>query len=187
MHGRFAIVFCIIVTSDHCFVVFRSPRPVSMGSSASKQEFDESIYFSGLVDGITVTETLVKYNDRHINVIRWTPEKPKAIILISHGLHEHGLRYHALAKIFNEKNYCVIAVDHAAHGLSDGTRGLIVDYRALPLDFVSMAKAVHEEFPSSPIFVIAHSVGSLVAALSMEELPFVQVHYVAFLSTFQTS
>lgn len=150
-----------------------------MGSSASKTEFDESIYFSGLVDGITVTETLVKYNGRHINVIRWTPEKPKAILLISHGLHEHGLRYYGLAKVFNEKNYTVIAADHVAHGHSDGTRGLIVDYTALPMDFVSLAKSVHEEFPSTPIFVVAHSVGSLVAALSMEELPFVQVRSVA--------
>ena len=149
-----------------------------MGSSASKQESDDSIYFNGLVDGITVTETLVKYNGRQINVIRWTPEKSKAIILISHGLHEHGLRYYALAKIFNEKDYTVIAVDHVAHGHSDGTRGLIVDYTALPMDFVSMAKSVHEEFPSTPIFVVAHSVGSLVAALSMDELPFVQVRLI---------
>ena len=47
------------------------------------------------------------------------------------------------------------------------------------MDFVSLAKSVHEEFPSTPIFVVAHSVGSLVAALSMEELPFVQVRSVA--------
>ena len=145
-----------------------------MGGTVSKVEFDDNMYNKPIPD-VILTESIHEFNGRKINVSRWTPISPKAIVLVSHGLHEHGMRYHSVAESLTAKNYLVVAIDQSSHGLSQGTRGLITDYTALPLDFVSLAKEVHIEYPNLPSFILAHSMGTLVATLAINELSFVKV------------
>jgi alpha-beta hydrolase superfamily lysophospholipase len=147
-----------------------------MGTQSSKlPEFNDSMY-SQPVKSVVLTEKIQNINGRKINVNRWTPEgTPKAVVVISHGLHEHGLRYHGVAEVLAREKYVVIAHDHVAHGLSEGTRGLITDYNMLVMDFVTLCKECHEEFPQLPFFVIAHSMGTLAAIMSVKELPFLKV------------
>ena len=149
--------------------------PVSiMGASASKVEFDENMYNKPII-GVSLTENIREINGRRINVSQWSPASPKAIVFVSHGLHEHGMRYYCVAESLTAKNYLVIAPDHSSHGLSEGTRGLINDYAVLPSDFESLVKSVHAEFPNLPCFILAHSMGTLVATLAIKELPFIKV------------
>ena len=146
-----------------------------MGAQVSNPVFDETMYTQP-IEGVTLKEKIIVLNGRNINVNRWTPKSaPKAVVLVSHGLHEHGLRYHGVAAVLAKKNYVVIAMDHSSHGCSEGVRGLITDYKILPTDFVSLCKAAHEEFPDIPCFIISHSMGTLVAIMAMRELPFVKV------------
>ena len=145
-----------------------------MGCSASKVEYDDEMYLRP-IEGVTLDEKIVELNGRKINVSHWSPAAPKAIILVSHGLHEHGMRYFGVAASLTAKNFAVVAMDHSSHGLSEGTRGLITDYTVLPQDFVSMAKSLHKESPNLPFFILAHSMGTLVASLAIKDLPFVKV------------
>ena len=146
----------------------------TMGASASKVEFDENMYNKPIA-GVSLSESITEINGRRINVSKWSPASPKAIIFVSHGLHEHGMRYYNVAESLTAKNFLVVAPDHSSHGLSEGTRGLITDYNFLPLDFVSLVKSVHAEFPNLPCFILAHSMGTLVATLAIKELPFIKV------------
>eukprot|EP00596_Hydrurales_sp_CCMP1899_P010611 CAMPEP_0119046484 /NCGR_PEP_ID=MMETSP1177-20130426/46954_1 /TAXON_ID=2985 /ORGANISM="Ochromonas sp, Strain CCMP1899" /LENGTH=317 /DNA_ID=CAMNT_0007019709 /DNA_START=139 /DNA_END=1092 /DNA_ORIENTATION=- len=143
-----------------------------MGATKS-QIYDENMY-NKPIEGITLTEGSVSLNGRNIHVSRWTPISPKAVVIVSHGLHEHGMRYHSVAESLAAKGYLVVALDHSSHGLSDGVRGLITDYTALPKDFVSLCKEINKEFETLPLFLLCHSMGTLIVSLSLRELPFVK-------------
>ena len=143
--------------------------------SGIKPEYDDTMY-SKPVDGVTLTEKIIELNGRRINVNRWAPHgPPKGVVLVSHGLHEHGLRYYNLARVLAKSSYVVIAMDHSSHGLSEGQRGLITDYKMLPMDFASLCTAAHDEFVDLPCFIVSHSMGTLVSIMAIADLPFVKV------------
>ncbi len=49
----------------------------------------------------------------------WSRARPlKGCVLISHGLHEHALRYHGAASALAEEGFAVFAIDHIGHGKS---------------------------------------------------------------------
>ena len=52
-----------------------------------------------------------------ICVNRWIPDaEPKAIIIISHGMSEHSMRYDKLASFLVDEGFLVSAHDHRGHG-----------------------------------------------------------------------
>lgn len=145
--------------------------------SAGKKvpEYNDDMY-SQPVKSVTLMERTTQINGREINVNRWVPDgEPKAVVLISHGLHEHGRRHHGVAEVLAREKYLVIAPDHYAHGLSEGTRGLIVDYKFLIEDFVTLCKTSHDEYPLLPFFIVSHSLGTMVSVMTIKELPFLKV------------
>lgn len=110
-----------------------------------------------------------------VRVIRWSPKSaPVGVILVSHGLYEHGLRYCGIAKRLLEENYVVYAMDHYAHGKSDGEKGLITDYYVLLSDFEEVGSYVKEQHPDLPMGVLAHSMGTIIALLSNNRMPYVK-------------
>ena len=62
-------------------------------------------------------------------------------------------------------------IDHYAHGQSDGVRGLITDFNILHLDFVEFAKLIQSKHANVPTYVFSHSLGTLVAILSVDDIP----------------
>ena len=58
-----------------------------------------------------------RQNDNHvIPIYSWSPSgKAKAIIQVLHGLGEHALRYHQVAKKFTENGYSVIIHNQRGH------------------------------------------------------------------------
>ncbi len=53
----------------------------------------------------------------------WLPaDKPKAVLLVVHGLAEHSSRYQHFAEFFVKHGYAVFGLDHMGHGKSDGDR-----------------------------------------------------------------
>ena len=99
----------------------------------------------------------------------WTPENPKAIIQIAHGMAEHGERYEDFAKYLCEKGIAVFVNDHLGHGKSvksdkdlgyfgenGGWDALVEDERA----FTELIKA---EYPEIPVVFFGHSMGSFIA------------------------
>ena len=51
---------------------------------------------------------------------RWQVEKPKAIVVISHGMAEHIGRYARFAQALNDVHFDVWGIDHRAHGRTLG-------------------------------------------------------------------
>lgn len=146
-----------------------------MGCSSSTDNFDESPFLE-IHPHQAFAEKECKIRGEKRNIVSWIPtQKPiKAIVLISHGLHEHALKYFEIAQHLTGKGYAVYAIDHYAHGKSAGERGLITDFSILPADFIEFAKLVQSENEANlPTFLLAHSMGTLVgiiAAMSIANL-----------------
>jgi alpha-beta hydrolase superfamily lysophospholipase len=148
-----------------------------MGASSSNDHGEKDLY-TAPTEWETFDEKIVEVcPGARRNVARWVPkDKPyKGVVAISHGLHEHCLRYFKVADALTKKGFVVVSLDHVGHGYSDGAKGRIDDWKILPRDFSAVAKSAHEEFPSLPFFILAHSMGTLVAAAAMKNLPFVKV------------
>ena len=101
----------------------------------------------------------------------WTPAKPKAQVLIVHGIAEHALRYEHVAQYFVHSGYRVVAFDQRGHGAT-GIRQHAGDMsklgrpgrggqRAVVGDIRLILRTMRAERPELPLGVVAHSWGSL--------------------------
>ncbi len=90
----------------------------------------------------------------------WSPPgKPKAMILLIHGLSDHAGRYHHLGTYFADSAYLLIIVDLRGHGRSFGKRGHFPSYKRNMDDislFINEAKMRH---PALPLVLYGHSMG----------------------------
>ena len=95
----------------------------------------------------------------------WTPEGPhRAIVLLLHGVGEHGDRYAGLASELTDAGYTCYAFDHRGHGQSTGPRGHVDRWKRYELDVVEFIGGVIAESDkrASALVVYGHSMGSLI-------------------------
>ncbi|HTY81345.1 MAG TPA: lysophospholipase [Dehalococcoidales bacterium] len=96
----------------------------------------------------------------------WLPEqKPRAVLLIAHGYAEHSGRYMNVVNYFVPKGYSVYALDHRGHGRSDGERVQVDSFHDYIVDLKSFFDMVRKENPGLKIFLVGHSMGSIIALL----------------------
>jgi alpha-beta hydrolase superfamily lysophospholipase len=88
----------------------------------------------------------------------------RALVLIVHGLGEHGLRYAPVAQRLNAWGYAVRAYDHYGHGHSSGPRGALPQTMRLVDDLAAVIDASRTAWPGLPLILLAHSMGGLVAS-----------------------
>ncbi len=93
----------------------------------------------------------------------WTPEQPKALVVLAHGLHEHSGRYAHVAERLNRAGYAVHTVDHEGHGKSGGTKGNVGSMAGVLDDFDRVRRTAQELHPGLPLVVLGHSLGGLIA------------------------
>ena len=94
----------------------------------------------------------------------WLPEgEPHAVIVIAHGLAEHGGRYAQLAERLVSLNCAAYALDHRGHGRSTGARTNIDRFSYLVSDLSSFVGRAQREHPDVPAFLLGHSMGGAVA------------------------
>ena len=97
---------------------------------------------------------------------KWTPEgTPKAVLLIAHGYAEHSGRYMNVVNHFIPLGYQVYALDHRGHGKSDGKLDEINDFSIFVADLKKFFDIIRKEYPDEKIFLIGHSMGSLISLL----------------------
>jgi len=95
----------------------------------------------------------------------WLPTgETRAVLIIVHGLAEHGGRYANLVNHFVPRGYAVYAYDHPGHGRSDGPRVYIRRFADLTDVLQHHVARIQAQHPDSPLFLIGHSFGALVAA-----------------------
>lgn len=139
--------------------------------------YDENIYRTPVSWDVLSEERIISPRSgtegssyRHVS--KWTPSTaPTGIVIISHGLHEHGLRYQNVAHNLTSKGFIVYAIDHFAHGRSDGVRGLITDHTILRDDFIHLASHARSQHPRLPLSILAHSMGTLVVMTALQGIP----------------
>jgi acylglycerol lipase len=94
----------------------------------------------------------------------WLPEQAaRAIVVISHGLGEHGGRYAGLASRLVDKGHAVYAIDHRGHGRSSGPRANIERFDYLVADLGAFVGQARREHPDVPLVLLGHSMGGAVA------------------------
>lgn len=93
----------------------------------------------------------------------WTPDEPKAIVVLVHGVAEHSSRYVHVAERLNRDGYAVYGVDHRGHGASSGVRGDIGRFAATVADLHTVRRLAESTLPGLPVFVLGHSLGGLIA------------------------
>lgn len=93
--------------------------------------------------------------------------RPRAVVLIVHGLGEHAWRYDPLAQRLNEWGFAVRAYDQRGHGDSGGQRGVLPDDDALIEDLYEVVDDTQRHLAqpwACPLILLGHSMGGLVAA-----------------------
>lgn len=96
------------------------------------------------------------------------PDKPKASILILHGMAEHQNRYQHFAKYLISAGYDVFCYDHRGHGkdklikelgyfASDNGHELVIQ------DAITVSKYIEENNRCNKFILLGHSMGSIIA------------------------
>ena len=143
-----------------------------MGCSQAKPVVHHELLDRCTAPGVKFEEHIEEVNGGKRNVVSWFPEsgEPKAIVLVSHGLGEHALCYYNIAIALVNAGYGVYAIDHVSHGLSDGPRGRIMNHTTLYADFIAFGNSKRGLHPKLPCFIVAHSMGTLVAMMSVMKI-----------------
>lgn len=104
-----------------------------------------------------------------LDVVETIPEgEVKGIVLIVHGMQEHKERYLKFMDFLARRGYACIAHDHRGHGKSvrdPDDLGYFYDdsARAIVEDLQIVLDTLRLQYPHVPVFMIAHSMGTLIA------------------------
>ena len=126
---------------------------------------------------MTALPLIRTFNDAYgveITFYEWPVADAKAVVQLAHGLGEHARRYDHVAAALNRAGYAVYADDHRGHGVTGSnqrTRGEIKQQGNLGKGGMAatiaqvhqLTELIREENPSTPIFLIGHSWGSMLA------------------------
>ena len=102
----------------------------------------------------------------------WLPEsKPKAAIVLVHGLADHSGRYGNVVNCLLARGYAIWSYDQRGHGKSPGTRCYVNRFSDLINDLKMFVAVVAERNPEYPIFLVGHSMGDLESAAFVADHP----------------
>ncbi|MDF3283170.1 alpha/beta hydrolase [Gordonia sp. N1V] len=87
--------------------------------------------------------------------------EPRAVVVIAHGMGEHGRRYRHVIDALTGAGYLVAVPDHLGHGRSGGARMRITRFSQYTDD---LARVISETgIDGVPTFLIGHSMGGCIA------------------------
>ncbi|KAH9610817.1 hypothetical protein KSS87_006789 [Heliosperma pusillum] len=94
----------------------------------------------------------------------WFPisDHLRGIIIILHGLNEHGGRYSHFARQLTSRNFGVYAMDWTGHGGSDGLHGFVPSLDHVVADTAAFVEKIKPDHPGIPCFLFGHSTGGAV-------------------------
>ena len=94
----------------------------------------------------------------------WLPDDvPQVLLVVSHGLAEHGGRYAAVAAELVDRNCAVYALDHRGHGRSGGPRANIERFEYVVSDLGTFIGRAQRQHPGVPVVLLGHSMGGAIA------------------------
>jgi len=90
-------------------------------------------------------------------------ESSKASLVFVHGLGEHIGRYQETFQAFSEQGYSCYGYDQRGFGRSEGERGHVDAFSGYVEDLAGFIDIMAAEVPEKPVFLLGHSMGSIVA------------------------
>ncbi|RRR81741.1 alpha/beta hydrolase [Streptomyces sp. RP5T] len=111
-----------------------------------------------------MAEHVLAGTNGHLTVREWPHDHPRYVALVVHGYGEHVGRYEELAGILTAHGAAVVGPDHTGHGKSAGERVLIEDFEDVVTDVHTVADLARATWPGTPLVLVGHSMGGLIAA-----------------------
>ncbi|HEX2947789.1 MAG TPA: alpha/beta hydrolase [Clostridia bacterium] len=112
--------------------------------------------------------TFTGVNGQKVFVHSWSADvTPRCILLIIHGMAEHGGRYSDFAGFLNEKGISVYAPDMRGHGETGELNGNLCHleyggFNGIVEDHAKLARLLGEKHAGIPLFILGHSFGSFI-------------------------
>lgn len=103
----------------------------------------------------------------------WLPDgddgpEPRAVVVLVHGLGEHIGRYDWLAIQLVKAGYAVHGLDLRGHGYSQGARAQVSRFERFAEDVAQFVGSVRAWHPGSPLVLLGHSMGGVVALRTVQ-------------------
>jgi len=89
----------------------------------------------------------------------YAPDYPRAVMILVHGFGEHQGRYLDMIEHLHGENIAVVTMDLRGHGLSEGKRGVCLDYALMLGDVDAQLTHARAAFPDIPQYLYGHSMG----------------------------
>ncbi|WP_246196402.1 alpha/beta hydrolase [Aquisphaera giovannonii] len=117
-------------------------------------------------------DTLISRDGMRLLVRSWPVAAPRGVVVVAHGLGEHGGAYAPLAEAVGiPLGLEFAALDFRGHGRSPGRRGVVRRYEDFVGDLHAAVEWVRARRPRLPIFVLGHSNGGQIALRYALESP----------------
>jgi alpha-beta hydrolase superfamily lysophospholipase len=111
------------------------------------------------------TGTLIGQRGIRLTHASWLPETtPRGVVILVHGYGEHMGRHQHTIEALVEHEYAVHSLDHRGHGNSAGVRAHIERFDYFIDDLHLLLQRAKHAHPGSPLFMLGHSMGGLIAA-----------------------
>lgn len=96
---------------------------------------------------------------------KYIPKSKKStkILVVHHGFGEHGGRYENLVATLAGTDFLIVLPDARGHGKSGGKRGHVPNFENYAEDLDRLIEVILQETGSSQVYLLGHSMGSLVA------------------------
>lgn len=111
----------------------------------------------------TVIGGFYGHRELPIHTIDWPTPDAKATVIVFHGFGDHSARYEGFARALNDVGVSACSYDFQGHGRSGGGRGYIQHFNDLVFDAKTVIGRAAADNPGRPLFLVGHSLGSLVA------------------------
>jgi acylglycerol lipase len=98
-----------------------------------------------------------------LHFLAWRTASPRAVLVLVHGLAEHSGRYLHVGSHFAAAGYAVYAPDLRGHGKSPGPRVHVATFDEYLDDLAALRALAGRDYPATPVFLVGHSQGGLVA------------------------
>lgn len=85
--------------------------------------------------------------------------RPRGVVIVVHGLGDHGGRYESLARSLEPDGWALLAFDLPGHGLSPGARGQIDSFDGLLQDIAAARQTAGQRLGRLPQVLLGQSMG----------------------------
>jgi alpha-beta hydrolase superfamily lysophospholipase len=99
----------------------------------------------------------------------WQAASPSAVLVVVHGLMDHGDRYASFANGLAAQGVSVYAADLRGHGHSEGERVYVDSFEQYLDDLDTTLRFVRAREPGKRVFLFGHSMGGAISTLYVIE------------------